>query len=118
MEKLHLLVHEFGNRHLPADGNASKHTIAAILMHDKARLNHARFLMSVWHNTTDEGRISSIQSFHQVIKLTLVKRRHCFSSSLLPWATRVLGSLCRKIMMLVASFLYSQTYQEVVQDDP
>merc|ERR1719150_1756189 len=58
----------------PANGNTSQHTVTLVLMHDKTRLNTSGDLVSVGDNTTDEGRISSIQGLHQVIKLGLVER--------------------------------------------
>merc|ERR550532_31532 len=57
-----------------ANSNTSQHTVTLVLMHNKTRVNHTSFLVSVRDNTTDEGRISCIQGLHQVIKLSLVER--------------------------------------------
>merc|ERR1712223_228997 len=57
-----------------ANSNTSQHTVTLVLMHDKTRLNTSGDLVSVGDNTTDEGRISSIQGLHQVIKLGFVEK--------------------------------------------
>merc|ERR1711899_42955 len=56
-------------------------------MHDKAGLNASRNLVCVGYNTTDEGGISSIQSFHEIIKLTLVEGGDSFATTLLSATT-------------------------------
>merc|ERR1712223_1721676 len=52
-------------------------------MHNKTRINHSRGLVSIGDNTTDEGRIRSMEGFHQIIKLGLVKRRDSLTTTLL-----------------------------------
>merc|ERR1719195_1760269 len=66
-----------------ANGNTSQYTITLVLMHDKTRFNSSGNLVGVGYNTTDEGRISSIQGLHQIIKLGLVERRDSFATTLL-----------------------------------
>ena len=77
-----------------ADGNTCQNTITLILMHDQAWFNHARHLVSVWYNTTNEGWFSWVQDFHQVIQLPLVKWGHSFTTTLLPATTSIF--LCFK----------------------
>ena len=47
------------------------------------RLNTSGNLVGVGDNTTNEVRLSLVESGHQVIKLTLEVRRDSFSTSLL-----------------------------------
>merc|ERR1719245_1681700 len=49
----------------------------------QARINHSRLLVGVGDHTTDEGRISGIQSLHQIIKLTLVERSDSLATTIL-----------------------------------
>merc|ERR1719481_436344 len=79
---------EFRIQHLiweagAANCNAGQHTIALILVHHKIRLNTSRLLMSVGDNTTDEVRLSLVESGHQVIKLALEERRYSLAATLL-----------------------------------
>merc|ERR1719220_2941413 len=70
---LELRVQHLVGEALTADSNTSQHSITLVLVHNKARLNSSRNLVGVGDNTTDKGRISSIQGLHEVIKLGLVE---------------------------------------------
>merc|ERR1719471_957658 len=81
--RLELRVQNLVGEALPANGNASQYTITLVLMHNQARINHSRLLVGVGDHTTDEGRISGIQSLHQIIKLALVEGSDSLATTLL-----------------------------------
>merc|ERR1712223_329494 len=80
---LELRIQNLVREALPTNGNTSQHTITLVLMHNQARFNHSRLFVGVGYNTTNEGRISSIQSLHQIIKLTLVEGSDSLATTLL-----------------------------------
>merc|ERR1719225_1384383 len=56
---------------ITADGDSGEHTVALVLVHNKAGLHTSRLLVGVGHNTTDEVGLSLVQGGHQVVQLAL-----------------------------------------------
>merc|ERR1719394_116686 len=75
-----------------ADGNSGKHTIALVLVHNKAGLHTTGDLVGVGHNATDEVGGGLVEGGHQVVQLALEVGGHSLAAlALLP--VLVLGSL-------------------------
>merc|ERR1719356_426666 len=68
-----------------ADGNTGKHTVALVLVHNKAGFNTSRLLVGVRHHATDEVGLSLVEGGHQIVKLSLEAGRHGLAAlALLP----------------------------------
>merc|ERR1719356_1970859 len=75
-----------------ADGNTGKHTVALVLVHNKAGFNTSRLLVGVRHHATDEVGLGLVEGGHQVVKLALEVGGHGLAAlTLLP--VLVLGGL-------------------------
>merc|ERR1712223_1813422 len=75
-----------------ADSDSSKHTVALVLVHDKAGLHASRLLVGVGHHATDEVRLRLVEGSHQVVELALEVGGHGLAALAL-LSVLVLGSL-------------------------
>merc|ERR1719323_1861533 len=68
-----------------ANGNSGKHTVALVLVHNKAGLHTSRLLVGVGHHATDEVGLRLVQGGHQVVQLALEVGGHGLAAlALLP----------------------------------
>merc|ERR1719341_1706007 len=75
-----------------ADGDAGKHTVALVLVHNQAWFHSSGLLVGVGHHATDEVGVGLVEHAHQVVKLALeVGGDSLATLALLP--VLVLGSL-------------------------
>merc|ERR1719495_2294836 len=96
----------------PANCNASQDSVTLILMHHKVRFNTSWDFMSVGDNTTDEMRLSFIQSGHKIIKLAFEVGRHSFTTSLL-LSVLILRSL-KGLSRMVSKTLHHESIASIL----
>ena len=94
---------------LPADGNSSQNPITLILMHDKSRLNtlNTKYfkyfniknkqttswnLVGIGNNTSNEMRLSFVESCHQIIQLSFEVGTNSLATTFLFLLTRIFWS--------------------------
>merc|ERR1712241_626617 len=71
--------------------------------------------MCVRYNTTDEGRVSSIQGLHQVIKLRFIERRYSFATTLLLATTTSILFDFSRLSRMVSKDSYHERIASVFQ---
>merc|ERR1719350_440791 len=69
--RLELGIGELVGEASAADGNSGKHTVALVLVHNKAGLHTSRLLVGVGHHAADEVGLGLVQGGHQVVELAL-----------------------------------------------
>ena len=57
---LEIRIGQFVGEASTTNSDSSKHTVALVLVHDKAGLHTSRLLVGVRHHTTDEVRLSLV----------------------------------------------------------
>lgn len=94
------------------DTDTLQYTVTGQLMHDQVRVNDSRLFQLVGNDTTDEVRLGSSQSGHQVVKLFFVWWRHSgettsflTTSSL---ATGILSLATARLSWMVSEDFYQQ----------
>ena len=82
---LEIRIGQFVGEASTADSDSSKHTVALVLVHDKAGLHASRLLVGVGHHATDEVRLRLVEGGHQVVELALEVGGHGLAAlALLP----------------------------------